>query len=29
MPVGAEEDDFFSLNRRKQQGVRRFLGAVT
>ena len=26
MPVGAEEDDFFSLNRRKQQGVRRFLG---
>lgn len=26
MPVGAEEDDFFGLNRRKQQGVRRFLG---
>ena len=26
MPVGAEDDDFFGLNRRKQQGVRRFLG---
>lgn len=26
MPVGAEEDDFFGLNRRKQQGVKRFLG---
>lgn len=25
-PVGAEEDDFFGLNRRKQQGVRRYLG---
>lgn len=26
MPIGAEEDDFFGLNRRKQQGMRRFLG---
>lgn len=26
MPIGAEDDDFFGLNRRKQQGVRRFLG---
>jgi len=26
MPIGAEEDDFFGLNRRKQQGQRRFLG---
>ena len=26
MPVGAEDDDYFRLNRRKQQGVRRFLG---
>jgi len=25
-PVGAEDDDFFGLNRRKQQGQRRFLG---
>ena len=25
-PIGAEEDDFFGLNRRKQQGQRRFLG---
>ena len=25
-PIGAEDDDFFGLNRRKQQGVRRFLG---
>lgn len=25
-PIGAEEDDFFELNRRKQQGQRRFLG---
>ena len=26
MPVGAEDDDYFGLNRRKQQGVRRYLG---
>ena len=26
LPIGAEEDDFFGLNRRKQQGMRRFLG---
>ncbi|MDE0678990.1 MAG: ATP-binding protein [Gammaproteobacteria bacterium] len=26
MPIGAEDDDFFGLNRRKQQGQRRFLG---
>ena len=26
MPIGAEEDDFYRLNRRKQQGMRRFLG---
>lgn len=26
MPIGAEYDDFFGLNRRKQQGQRRFLG---
>ena len=26
LPVGAEDDDYFGLNRRKQQGVRRFLG---
>lgn len=26
LPVGAEDDDYFTLNRRKQQGVRRFLG---
>ena len=26
MPVGAEDDDYFEINRRKQQGVRRFLG---
>ena len=25
-PVGAEDDDFFGLNHRKQQGYRRFLG---
>ena len=25
-PIGAEEDDFFGLGRRKQQGQRRFLG---
>ena len=25
-PIGAEDDDFFRLNRRKQQGQRRFLG---
>ncbi len=25
-PIGAEDDDFFGLNRRKQQGQRRFLG---
>ncbi|GAA2849003.1 signal transduction histidine kinase [Aminobacter aminovorans] len=25
-PIGAEDDDFFSLNQRKQQGQRRFLG---
>lgn len=25
-PIGAEDDDFFGLNARKQQGVRRFLG---
>lgn len=25
-PIGAEDDDFFELNRRKQQGQRRFLG---
>ena len=25
-PIGSEEDDFFGLTRRKQQGVRRFLG---
>lgn len=25
-PVGAEDDDFFGLNRRKQQGQRRYLG---
>ena len=27
MPIGSEEDDFFGLNRRKQQGQRRFLGS--
>ena len=26
MPVGAEDDDYFGINRRKQQGVRRYLG---
>lgn len=26
MPVGAEDDDFFGLNRRKQQGHSRYLG---
>ena len=26
MSVGAEDDDYFRLNRRKQQGVRRYLG---
>jgi signal transduction histidine kinase len=25
-PIGAEDDDFFGLNQRKQQGQRRFLG---
>lgn len=25
-PIGAEDDDFFGLNRRKQQGQRRYLG---
>jgi signal transduction histidine kinase len=25
-PIGTEDDDFFGLNRRKQQGQRRFLG---
>ena len=25
-PIGAEDDDFFRLNQRKQQGTRRFLG---
>jgi signal transduction histidine kinase len=25
-PIGAEDDDFFRLNRRKQQGQRRYLG---
>jgi signal transduction histidine kinase len=25
-PIGADDDDFFELNRRKQQGQRRFLG---
>jgi signal transduction histidine kinase len=25
-PIGSEQDDFFGLNRRKQQGQRRFLG---
>ena len=25
-PIGQEDDDFFGLSRRKQQGVRRFLG---
>jgi len=25
-PIGTEDDDFFELNRRKQQGQRRFLG---
>lgn len=25
-PIGAQDEDFFTLNRRKQQGVRRFLG---
>lgn len=27
LPIGAEDDDFFKLNRRKQQGVRRYLGS--
>ena len=26
-PIGQEEDDFFGLSRRKQQGMRRFLGS--
>ncbi len=26
-PVGQEDDDFFGLNRRKQQGMRRYLGS--